>query len=111
MKVLVNAYACEPDKGSEPGAGWAWVRAIAKQHEVWLLTRANNQASIEAALTSEPTLRIHARYLDLPSWARKWKRGQRGVHVYYLLWQSLARREARALQRAIGFDLAHHVTF
>ncbi len=50
MKVLVSAYACEPGKGSEPGAGWNWVVAAARQHELCVLTRANNRESIEAAL-------------------------------------------------------------
>ena len=50
MKILVSAYACEPGKGSEPGAGWLWARAAARRHEVWVLTRANNREAIEAAL-------------------------------------------------------------
>ena len=23
-KILLSAYACEPNKGSEPGVGWEW---------------------------------------------------------------------------------------
>lgn len=30
LKVLVSAYACEPDKGSESGVGWKWVKQIAR---------------------------------------------------------------------------------
>ncbi|NUQ42892.1 MAG: hypothetical protein HUU32_16005 [Calditrichaceae bacterium] len=29
-KILISAYACEPDKGSEPGVGWNRVRQIAR---------------------------------------------------------------------------------
>jgi len=43
MRVLISAYACEPDKGSEPGVGWNWALAAAEKHEVWVLTRSNNQ--------------------------------------------------------------------
>ena len=111
MKVLISAYACEPGEGSEPGAGWEWSRAAALEHEVWVLTRKNNAPAIERALANEPHLRLHPVYIDLPAWARFWKRGQRGVHLYYLLWQVLAWYRAKKLHREIRFDVAHHLTF
>jgi len=111
MKVLISAYACEPGEGSEPGAGWEWSRAAALEHEVWVLTRKNNALAIERALANEPHLRLHPVYIDLPAWARFWKRGQRGVHLYYLLWQVLAWYRAKKLHREIRFDVAHHLTF
>jgi hypothetical protein len=39
LKVLISAYACEPDKGSEHGLGWNGVKQIARFHEVWVITR------------------------------------------------------------------------
>ncbi|HLE82176.1 MAG TPA: glycosyltransferase family 1 protein, partial [Dehalococcoidia bacterium] len=42
-KVLISAYACEPGKGSEPNVGWNVAREMARQHDVWVLTRANNR--------------------------------------------------------------------
>lgn len=36
MKILLSAYACEPNKGSEPGVGWSWATEYAKQHQVWV---------------------------------------------------------------------------
>jgi glycosyltransferase involved in cell wall biosynthesis len=50
-------------------------------------------------------------YFDLPRWARFWKKGQRGVHLYYYLWQVGIYFLARRLHRQVGFDLIHHVTF
>lgn len=111
MKVLMSAYACEPGKGSEPGTGWAWTRAAALDNEVWVLTRENNQPAIEQALAAEPHLNLHPVYLDLPTWARWWKRGGRGVRSYYVLWQILARRTAKRLHQQHQFDVAHHITF
>jgi len=112
LKVLVSAYACEPGKGSEPGIGWNWVRQIARfADEVWVITRANNRPVIEAALAKEPLPNIHWVYFDLPKWARFWKKGQRGVHLYYYLWQVGIYFLARRLHREVRFDLVHHVTF
>lgn len=40
MKILLNAYACEPNRGSEPGVGWHWAIELSKDKnkEVLLLT-------------------------------------------------------------------------
>ncbi|RMD67367.1 glycosyltransferase [Candidatus Parcubacteria bacterium] len=112
MKILLSAYACEPQKGSEPGVGWNWVRQIARfADDVWVLTRTNNRNAIEKALKEAPLPNVHWVYFDLPSWARFWKKGQRGVHLYYYLWQIGIFFEARRLHQRFGFDLMHHVTF
>jgi glycosyltransferase involved in cell wall biosynthesis len=111
MKVLLSAYACEPGKGSEPGIGWNWVRQIARFAEVWVITRSNNREAIEKALAEEPLPNVHWVYFDLPRWARFWKKGQRGVHLYYYLWQLGIYFLVRRLHRQVGFDLIHHVTF
>jgi glycosyltransferase involved in cell wall biosynthesis len=113
MKVLLSAYACEPRAGSEPGVGWNTAAALAGYHEIWVLTRANNRAAIEQELAgaSGTIARLRFAYYDLPRWAGWWKRGKRGVHLYYYLWQVGAYFTARRLHREIGFDLTHHVTF
>lgn len=111
LKVLMSAYACEPGKGSEPGVGWNLAVHMARFHDVWVLTRANNQSVIESELKRSPVENLRFCYHDLPSWARFWKRGPRGVQPYYYLWQLTAINVVRALDRQVGFDLAHHVTF
>ena len=111
MRILISAYACEPEKGSEPGVGWNWARQISRFHEVWVITRANNRAPIEKSLAKEPLPNVHWVYFDLPRWARFWKKRQRGVHLYYYLWQVGAYFVSRKLHRQVGFDLGHHVTF
>jgi hypothetical protein len=113
LKILLSAYACEPNKGSEPGVGWNWALELAKQnHRVCVLTRLSNRPSIESALASSgevPGLRFV--YFDLPGWARWWKKGLRGIYLYYFLWQIGAFLAARELHKQDRFDLVHHVTF
>ena len=111
LKVLVSAYACEPNRGSESGIGWNWVREISKSCDVWVITRANNRPLIERALATETLCNTHFVYFDVPRWIGFWKKGQRGVRVYYYLWQVGAYFTARRSHRQIGFDLLHHVTF
>ncbi|RKX69978.1 glycosyltransferase family 1 protein [candidate division WOR-3 bacterium] len=111
MNILLSAYACEPNKGSEPGIGWNWVKEISRYHEVWVITRANNRKVIEEALRKEPMPNVHWIYYDLPKWLRFWKKGQRGIHLYYYLWQIGIYFVARRLHQRIRFDIIHHVTF
>ena len=111
LRVLMSAYACEPNKGSEPGVGWNWARQMSRWHDVWVLTRANNRAAIENESLAGDQGRLHWAYFDLPRWARFWKRGSRGIQAYYYLWQMAAWRIGVRLHREVGFDLLHHVTF
>ncbi len=110
-KILISAYSCEPEKGSEPGVGWNIAQQMAKEHEVWVITRANNRSAIELSLCQTSAPRLHFIYYDLPRWARWWKRGNRGVQLYYYLWQIGIYFVARRLHANVQFDLAHHVTF
>jgi glycosyltransferase involved in cell wall biosynthesis len=91
--------------------GWNWVRQIARFHEVWVITRANNREPIETALAKESIPNSHWVYFDLPRWARFWKKGERGHRPYYYLWQIGAYFVAQRLNGQVGFDLIHHVTF
>ena len=50
MRVLISAYACEPNKGSEPEVGLRVVLAAARDHDVWVMTRANNVAPLKGEL-------------------------------------------------------------
>ena len=111
MKILISAYACEPGKGSEPGVGWNWVNQMARFHEVWVITRANNEPGISQAVANNPLPNVYWVYFDLPRWLRFWKRGEHGLRPYYYLWQLGIFFRARRLCREISFDIVHHLTF
>jgi glycosyltransferase involved in cell wall biosynthesis len=107
----MSAYACEPGRGSEPGAGWAFARAAALRNDVWLMTRRKNKRAVDDAIRAEPWLTITPVYVDLPRPVLAAKRGSTGVLWYYLLWQARAAALARDLHLRHSFDVAHHVTF
>lgn len=88
MKILISAYACEPDKGSEPGVGWHWVEEISRYHDVIVITRHNNRPSIEKELQQRTGgHNIEMLYYDPPKWLTFWKKGSKGVQIYYYIWQ------------------------
>jgi glycosyltransferase involved in cell wall biosynthesis len=111
LSILAFAYACEPDRGSEPGAGWDWAQMLAALDDTCVITRANNAEAIELSLSEVGNRnRLSFVYVDLPNWARFWKRGQRGARAYYLLWQLAALVTARRLRRERNFDVVWHLT-
>ncbi len=38
LKILVSAYACAPNQGSEPGMGWNFVTGLSRYHQVHVIT-------------------------------------------------------------------------
>lgn len=110
-RVLVSAYACEPGKGSEPGVGWNWVQTITKHADAWVITKGNNREPIEKELGRGVNDRLRFEYVELPRWLAFWKKGPRGVRLYYYLWQFAALARARKIMRSHIFDLGHHITF
>lgn len=111
LKVLLSAYACEPDKGSEPGVGWNAARELTRHHDVWVLTCLCHRAAIEAELARSPIQGLHVVYYDLPHYMGFLKRWHTGVNVYYYLWQLGAYSVARKLHEEWDFDVAQHVTY
>ena len=111
-KIFVSAYACEPGMGSEIGVGWHWVLELSKYYEVWVLTRESNRGTIVPWLEQHRGYeRIHFVYFDLPQWARRWKRGMRGVRIYYMLWQWLSNGEVKRTMQENGIETYHHLTY
>jgi len=113
LKVLISAYACEPDKGSEPEVGWQWALQMARFHDVTVLTRTNNRQGVEHALESlrgrHPVPQFV--YHDLSPFLMKLKRLSRSIKLYYVLWQKSARKLIQSLHERQHYDLMHHVTF
>ena len=113
MKIFVSAYACEPYYGSEPGIGWNFCNEMCRHHDVWVLTRANNQPAIDAYYAQnggQPTS-LHFVYYDVPKWLSFWKRKRFGYRQYYYLWQIGAYLKYRRFVNSFGFDIVHHLTF
>jgi glycosyltransferase involved in cell wall biosynthesis len=78
--------------------------------EVWVLTRSNNQAVIEADPLSH-TQGLHFIYYDPPKWVLRLKKQAWFLPLYFILWQWGAYRLAARHHREKPFDSVYHVTF
>lgn len=113
MKILLSAYSCGPNRGSEPGVGWGAAMALATHAEVHVLTAFESRDSIQAEIASGRVPdSLHFHFFDLPGAAWWWKHGRLcGIQFHYALWQRFAGRVVRRLHREFRFDAAQHFTF
>jgi glycosyltransferase involved in cell wall biosynthesis len=113
LRVLISAYACEPDKGSEPEVGWQWALQMARFHDVTVLTRANNKPGIEAKLATLRGQRLVPTFVyhEESNFLQGTKQRLSSLKLYYVLWQRSAREVIAQLHARHKFDLLHHVTF
>jgi glycosyltransferase involved in cell wall biosynthesis len=111
LKVLLSAFACEPNKGSEFAVGWNWAIFLARAgHEVVVLTCSQSRPAIERAMNAGPPYpRIRFEYFDVPKRLRWQRRGP--LHLHSALWQWLAAAFAKKMHRREQFDCVHHVTY
>jgi len=114
MKILLSTYACEPNRGSEPGVGWKWALGLANDpnKEIYVLTRRNNKEVINQYWEKNvcPS-NLHFYYYDLPLalvWA---KHHGMPVNLYHAWWLLGSARYAKQLHMQYHFDMAHHLTF
>ena len=57
IKVLVSAYACAPNMGSEPGMGWGFVMGLANLYELHVIVEKRKwEQPINDFLTQNPRL-------------------------------------------------------
>jgi glycosyltransferase involved in cell wall biosynthesis len=113
QRVLMSAYGCAPDRGSE--AGIAWRRAVesARFHDTWLIREESEFAGSVRNYLAEhgeiPGLHSHV----LPQGRCQsllWHIPGLG-YVAYNLSQRRALRLARRLDNELHFDLGHHANF
>lgn len=110
MKILLSAFACAPNTGSEPGVGWRWAIELAKQHEVVVVTDATRRPLIEPFLAAHPVAGLSVKYFR-PAWLHSVPLNSWTAQLLYTAWQFGLLGFAKRLQRAEKFDVAMHVTY
>lgn len=114
MKLLISAYACRPNIGSEPAVGWSWIMQLCKYHDLFVLTNFTNQKYIQEYQEKNPHLFNNITFVyvrpskKLTFWYKEWERLER---VYYCIWQRKAYQVARKLNKKEHFDCVQHLTY
>ncbi|MFF8945303.1 glycosyltransferase [Streptomyces sp. NPDC014864] len=119
LHIVLVAFACDPNRGSEPAVGWGWAETLARRgHTVEVLTYAGNAQHVmrSAAEMGPAGKRIKAHAIPVPpvpSWTSMLPGCLSDMVVEFLRydgWQrrALAYARTRGLDRA---DLVHHVSY
>jgi hypothetical protein len=110
-RVLVFAYACEPERGSEPGAGWGLVRSVSKFADCVVLVGPEHGPGLRRRemIVDDPALR----FVEIPEpiGAASAKLHRVTWFLLYLAWLRRADAVGRQLHRQAPFDLTFHATY
>lgn len=111
--VLLSAYACIPNHGSEQATGWTYATTLSQNGlNVHCLTLIDGKEVIDPILANGafPNLTVH--YVILADWINAFcHKGLIGMYFHYIYWQWRAYKVARQLDKAQHFDLVQHVTY
>ena len=112
MQILINAYAVNPDWGSEPGMGWNWVIHLAMHCKVHVITEGEWRENIERELARLPQAgNIVFHYLPVPEKIRRmcWDQGDWRFYRHYKKWQERAIALARRIMAENRIDVIHQL--
>ncbi|KIP55967.1 glycosyl transferase family 1 [Prevotella pectinovora] len=112
MKILINAYACSPGMGSEPGMAWNWVSNLAKFCELHIITEGEFREKIETVVpTLEQGGNMHFYYNPVSEKIRKmcWNQGDWRFYKYYREWQWKTYLLAKDICSKEQIDILHQL--
>jgi glycosyltransferase involved in cell wall biosynthesis len=112
MRILLVAFSCAPNCGSEPKVAWSWLESLAaKSHELIVLIPTGNRGRIAAAVSQSAGLkRVSFRYIGNSKHETLARRWRFLLQLYYVYWQWCARRAALRIAREKPLDVVHAVT-
>ena len=112
LKILINAYACSPEMGSEPGMAWNWVSNLAKFCELYIITEGEFREKIEAVVpTLEQGRNMHFYYNPVSDVIRNmcWNQGDWRFYKYYREWQWKTYLMAKDICKEVKIDVLHQL--
>lgn len=112
LKILINAYACSPNMGSEPGMAWNWVSNLAKFCELYIITEGEFREKIEEVVpTLEQGKNMHFYYNPVTDEIRKmcWNQGDWRFYKYYREWQWKTYLMAKEICSSEHIDVLHQL--
>jgi len=112
LNILINAYACSPDIGSEPRMAWNWCVNLANHCELYIITEGEFRDNIEAVVPTLPQGKnMHFYYNPVPDKVRRmcWNQGDWRFYWYYRKWQLKTLEIAKAIIAKHHIDVLHQL--
>jgi glycosyltransferase involved in cell wall biosynthesis len=110
--VLISAYTCCPDSGSEPGNGWNWLTGyVDNGYKVYCVTSSKYKAKIMSHLGKNESRGLDIYFTDSAVTLSLLKLPVIGIYLHYYIWIWSARRKIKKLVEYTNFSHGHHVTY
>lgn len=112
FSILINAYACSPNMGSEPGMAWNWCVNLAKYCELHIITEGEFRDKIEKVLPTLPQRgNMHFYYNPVSKKIREmcWNQGDWRFYKYYKEWQWKTYLIAKDICQNTHIDILHQL--
>lgn len=112
LSILINAYACSPNMGSEPGMAWNWCVNLAKHCELHIITEGEFRNKIEAVLPSLPQGKnMNFYYNPVSEEIRRmcWNQGDWRFYKHYRDWQWKTYLMAKEIIQQHSIDVVHQL--
>ena len=110
MRTVVIGYLCQPNRGSERGAGWGMLQALLEFSDCVLICGPESGSAIARWNSEREIAGLRVQVVGEPWWAPVAKRHRVGEFLAYLSWQRRARSVGRRLSAEGSFDVAFHAT-
>ncbi|WP_282049065.1 glycosyltransferase [Maribacter aquivivus] len=113
LKLLISAYACGPNVGSEPGVGWNFVTFLALEHEVHVIVEKRKwEQPINEFLNKNSHLKENLKFYFIEKKRNKKLRKlwPPSYYYFYRIWQRKALKLALKLESIENFDVVHQLT-
>lgn len=108
--VLLTAYTCCPDTGSESGNGWNWIMSYLENgYHVYCITSSIYKDEIEKYRAVHQIDHLYLFFTDTNFSIRLFSIPVLGDYVHYYSWILKSRQIILSFQ--VEFNHAHHVTY
>jgi len=110
--VLISAYTCCPNRGSEPGNGWNWLMEYLRNgFEVHCVTSDRYVHEIETFCKENKIENIFFYFSSFKKTTNTKNIPLVGDYIHYYLWLIKARPIIKSISKKYFFNHAHHVTY
>jgi glycosyltransferase involved in cell wall biosynthesis len=112
LNILINAYACSPNWGSEQGMAWNWIINLANYCKLFVITEEEYKDLIDNAVAKLPQRNnIHFYYNPVSEKVRRmcWNQGDWRFYGHYRKWQKSTFRLALKIIDEQKIDVVHQL--
>ncbi|MCR5696842.1 MAG: glycosyltransferase family 4 protein [Marinilabiliaceae bacterium] len=112
LNILINAYACSPNMGSEPGMAWNWCVNLAKHCELFIITEEEFRDKIGSVVPTLPQGgNMHFYFNPVTPEVRRmcWNQGDWRFYWHYRQWQERTLSIAKRICNEHKIDVIHQL--